>query len=194
MGWVVQAEPAAEPITTAEAKVHLRLETTADDSLVAALVKAARIYVERATNRCLYTQTLDLYLDEFPASDSSCIWLPRGPVQSITSVVYQNTSDVATTVAAASYVLDATQEPARLCLADGYSWPGDTLAEANAVRVRYAAGYGAAASVPDDLKALIYLLVGHWYEHREGVVTGTISTALAHAVDALIDARRVLIP
>lgn len=36
----------------------------------------------------------------------------------------------------------------------------------------------------------VKLLVGHWYEHREAVVTGTIATELPMAVDMLVGALR----
>lgn len=42
--------------------------------------------------------------------------------------------------------------------------------------------------VPEPIRQAMKLLIGHWYESREAIVTGTISTALQFAVDALMDA------
>ncbi|PZN51615.1 MAG: hypothetical protein DIU65_11005, partial [Proteobacteria bacterium] len=50
-------EPAAEPVTLAEVKVHLRIDGTTEDELVAGLVRAARQEVERATGMALIEQS-----------------------------------------------------------------------------------------------------------------------------------------
>ena len=85
--------PAAEPLTTAEAKAHLRVETdfTADDTLIDAMVTSARTYVEQYTGRQLITATWVLRMDAFPA----VIEVPRPNLLTVTSVVYQNGSNVA---------------------------------------------------------------------------------------------------
>jgi len=44
--WKVSTAPASEPITLAEAKLYLRVDTTADDALITALITAARETVE----------------------------------------------------------------------------------------------------------------------------------------------------
>ncbi len=38
--------PAVEPVTTAEAKTWMRVNTSADDSLIGVLIKGARRYAE----------------------------------------------------------------------------------------------------------------------------------------------------
>ena len=66
MGLVIATAPAAEPISTADAKLHLRVDITDDNDLIDALVKVAREHVEIITRRALITQTWDYYLDDFP--------------------------------------------------------------------------------------------------------------------------------
>lgn len=191
MGLTLVTAPAEEPLTLADAKVHLRLEHDADDLVVSGLIQAARHYVERAIGRSLVTQTWDLTLDDFYAGSArgDVIALPRGPVQSVTSISYYDSAGTLTVLSSSLYLVDITNEPARVSPAYGSVWPS-TQSRMNAVIVRYVTGFGLATAVPGDLKAALRLLVGHWYENREGVVTGTISTTLGHAVDALLDARR----
>ncbi len=62
--------PATEPVTLAEAKVHLRLETALDDDYVTALISAARQYTEQVCWRALVTQTWELVLDSFQGEDT----------------------------------------------------------------------------------------------------------------------------
>jgi hypothetical protein len=61
--------PVLEPVTTAEAKSQLRLETGLDDSYVASLIKSARQHVERTAWRGIMQQTLELILPGFRGED-----------------------------------------------------------------------------------------------------------------------------
>jgi uncharacterized phiE125 gp8 family phage protein len=56
----VTTQPAVEPLTTAEAKAHLRVDLTHEDNLIDAAVIAARTYVENFTRLKLITQTVTL--------------------------------------------------------------------------------------------------------------------------------------
>src|SRR3954462_6425202 len=51
------AGPAVEPVTLAEMRAYLRLDDDAEDDLVAALIKAARLVVEAAAGRQLVEQS-----------------------------------------------------------------------------------------------------------------------------------------
>ncbi len=44
-------DAASEPLTTAEAKLHLRVDGSTEDTYIDNLIKAARIYCEKYTNR-----------------------------------------------------------------------------------------------------------------------------------------------
>ena len=77
--------PAIEPVTLDEAKAHMRLSGTDDDTYVAALITAARIQVETAIRRVLIDQTWRIYRDDWPAS--GLVELPVGPVRSIAEIV-----------------------------------------------------------------------------------------------------------
>ena len=113
---------------------------------------------------------------------------PRAPLQSLTSITYTDDAGATGTVAAANYVVDADSEPGRLALAAGGSWPGITLRAIAGVKLRFVAGYGDdPEDVPQGYKQAMLLLVGHWYENREAVIsTGAIPKGLSLAVDALL--------
>lgn len=192
MGRTLVTAPAEEPLSLSDAKAHLRLEHDDDDTLVGLLIQGARQYLERALGRSLVTQTWDLTLDDFYAGSpgGEVILLPGGPVQSVTSITYYDSQGTSTVLSSSLYLVDTSCEPARISPSVGGVWPG-TQSRMGAVVVRYVVGFGAASAVPQDIKAILRLLVGHWYENREGVVTGTISTTVGYAIDALIDARRL---
>lgn len=180
--------PGTEPITRTEAKLHLRVDHTADDSLIDALITAARRQVEIHTGRALVTQTWDLTFDCWPCGDAIDIPLP--PLQSVTSVTYYDTADAATVWSSANYQVVIDGVRGRLVLAYGKVWPAVTLRPAAGVVVRFVAGYGAAAAVPEDVKAAIKLWLGHLYANREAVTgTGGITVGpqvVPMAVDALL--------
>ena len=68
----VTTAPGVEPLTTAEAKRHLRLASdfTDDDTDLALYVKAAREWVEDCGDLAIISQTIKLYLDAFPGQGS----------------------------------------------------------------------------------------------------------------------------
>lgn len=176
--------PAAEPVTLAEAKAHLRVDGTDDDVYITALIGAARQGAEHITERALMAQTWELALDAFEAD----IHLPRPPLASITSITYLNDGGALTTLDASAYLLDDYSEPARLLPAYGTTWPA-TRSQANAVLIRYVAGYASAAAVPQEIKSWMLLRIGLLYENRESAVAG-VSIAELPFVDRLLDAYR----
>lgn len=187
----VYTAPATEPVTTAEAKAHLRVDISTDDTLIGLLVTAARQHLETICGRALVTQTLDVQFDRWP--DGSVIYLPRAPLQSITSITYSKADASTGTLSSSDYVVDIKSQPGRVLLKSAASWPSDELQVGAAVTVRFVAGYGAAAAVPQPLKQAILLLVGHWYENREAVIDTGRKTLLPlpMAVNSLIYPYRI---
>lgn len=184
-GLVLVTPPAEEPLTLGEAKDHLRVTSTDEDSLIGRLIVVARQAVERRLGRALITQTLDYTLDAFPTGD--VIELPRPPLRSVTSVKHTPDGGVETTFASASYLVDTTGNPGRIVLAVNQSWPSDLLQAANGVVIRFVAGYGAAPTdVPEPIRQALAVHLGTLYEHREALVAGTIVTPLA-TIDRLLD-------
>jgi hypothetical protein len=209
----VVTPPAAEPVSTAEAKQHLRVDGAYDDALISSLIGAAREMVEARTGRALVQATYRLTLDAFPLLPNTqyapgnpnvvtpvvhnvwpldpsawAILLPRSPLVSVSSLAYYDVNGVLTTLAGSGYITDADSEPPRLVPTAGASWPSSQY-RPGAVRVTFVAGYASAAACPAAAKAAIKLLVAHLYEHREAV--GESMTELPLAVDALADTLKV---
>lgn len=185
---VLVTAPIEEPLTLAEAKAQLRVDTAADDSYITALIKAARERFEELTSRALVTQTWDLFLDIFPGGGyytrSGIVPLPLPPLQSVSSVKYTDLDGVLQTLASTEYLVDANGDPARLVPAYQKSWP-TTRAQLAAVQIRFVAGYGGSVAVPESAKLAMKLAIGHWYENREQVVDGRIAE-LPEGFEALI--------
>lgn len=190
----VKTAPAYEPVSLADMKNHLRVESdiTSDDTLISALIAAAREWCENYTRRSFVSRTLELRMDCFPDE----ILLPRGPVLSIGSVQYTAQDGTLTSLAAADYQSDLYSLPGRILPPFGSIWPIQKLGTMNSVLVTYDAGSvvgspsdeaSSQENVPAGAKAAIKLLVGHWYENREQVVVANVQPAnLPLAVTALL--------
>jgi uncharacterized phiE125 gp8 family phage protein len=161
---------AVQPVTLAEAKLHLRVDHAADDALIGVLIIAATDDAEHLMGRAVLPQTWQLTLDSFESTE---ITLQKPPILEITSVMYLQASDgVLTTLSPGGYVLAAASDyTARLVPAYGTSWPA-TRGMPEAVRIAFVTGYADEASVPELIKAWIKLRIGALYENRQAWTEG----------------------
>lgn len=178
--------PATEPLTLAEAKLHLRVDAdlTDDDTLISALIVSARQQAEHRTGRALVTQQWRLGLACFP--DDS-LELPKPKLQSVQSVTYLDGDGVRQTLAGTEYDVITDELVGRLLPAYGKAWPA-CRQHPGSVQVSYTCGYGAASDVPQSIKAWMLLAIGAWYEQREALVSGQPVAELPRSFcDGLID-------
>lgn len=156
--------PAAEPVTLADAKLHLKVDTSDDDALITRLITAARARAEWHTGRALNTQGWILWLDGWPPC--SVLEIPLPPLQSVSSVTVYAPDDSATVLDPATYQVDRASAPARLTL-KATVLPPINLPAIDAVAAAFAAGYGDdATDVPAGFRAAILELIAFLYEHR----------------------------
>lgn len=182
MGLKLVTDSADWPVTIEQVKLHLRVDTDDDDDLIEAFIDAAVESAELFQGRALIDQTWDLYLDSWPCSvweglrRVSQIEIPKPPLIEVVGVFYLDSSGAEQTLSASLYTVDTSNEPGRVVLKSG-SFP--TLPDlANAVRVRFRAGYldqtvsPAVESVPKSTKAAILIMIADLYANRESIVVG----------------------
>jgi uncharacterized phiE125 gp8 family phage protein len=189
--------PAAEPVSLVAAKNHLRVDGAYDDTLISALITAAREYAEHFTQRAFFTQTWTLSLDLFPFVvpaftnwiDAFAITLPRPRLIAVTSITYYDQSGTQQTLSPEQYAVDTFSEPARLTPVSGGTWPYPSVFVPGTVKITYATGsYGDGVEVdtcPLSIQQAILLLIGHWYAQREAVAVAMMSP-VPFAVEALL--------
>lgn len=191
MNYKQTSAPAAEPILIDEAKAHLRVSGSDDDSYITSLIKAARHKAEEMTNRQLISATWKAYLDEFPKAGKE-IELMHCPAADVTGITYVDSNGDTQTWDTAEWQKDVFSEPARIIPAYGCSWPS-ARKQLNSVAITFTAGYGASgSSVPEPIKQAMLLMIGHWYENREDVVIGRISTAVPMASKYLLETYKII--
>ena len=158
-----------------EAKAHLRVTSSDENSLISMYINASVEFIERYCGVTLAQTTWQLDLPHFPTADRF-IELPRGPVSSVGSMYYYDADNVSTLWAASDYQTSFSELPAKIYLEEGDTWE-DTYERPDAVRVQYTAGY-TWASIPDRWKLPIFYMVAHQYQFRQPVISGTIATEL----------------
>jgi uncharacterized phiE125 gp8 family phage protein len=170
-------DASTEPVSLAEAKLHLRVDHDEEDGLIQGLITAARQLAEGEMQRTLISTTWQMTTDAF--GDALRLEWPR--VLGVESLQFVAEDGQLATLDPADYVLDNSNDvsPAYLVPAFGCAWPA-TRAEINAVRVRYVAGFGSSpVDVPQQIKQWILLHVGAMYANREAVA-GKQMTALPY--------------
>lgn len=179
----VTTQPAVEPVTVSEAKLFMRVDSSADDTLIGDLITCARQLAEEYTRRKFINTGITLTMDSLPHYSSGQWWdgvregsmsalygtdtiirLPFPPTVSVTSLTTYGLDNSASVFSSSNYRVDTTG--ARIYLNDNAQWPVN-LRNYNAVEVVYIAGYGAtAADVPASIRQAIKSTVAAMYEDR----------------------------
>jgi hypothetical protein len=181
----ITTQPAIEPVTVAECKHFMRVDTNDDYDLISDLIVMARQLCEEHTRRKFINTGITLALDGFPYGKrdmwwdgvqqmavselyayADCIKLPFPPAISVTSITTYDSGNNAHVFSSAAYRLDTN---GNIYLNDGYVWPSD-LRDYDAVRIVYVAGYGATgSSVPAPINHAIKMTVAAMYDDRSCV-------------------------
>lgn len=209
-------QPVVEPVSLAEAKAHLRVDSEAEDDLILALIQAAREWVEVYLDRTLITTQWTMTLDSFPtmarqlseayvdrtfiATQMSVradifppdIELPRPPMSKTstdTTVSYVTAEGVSTTLATTSYRVDRNSTPGVIRPPYAGTWPTHRV-DQNAVSISWYAGYGDSGDkVPQSIRVPIKMLLAHLWRNRE-MTTAVALSETPMAVKTLLDSVR----
>ncbi len=177
---ILLTEPAAEPLTLAEAKNFLRVEHDADDDLIAALIAAARIHVEAETRRALVTQTWRLVFDRWPRSGK--IDVRPAPLRSLVAARVYDAGGAAHAVDPQAFIAETASSTFAFA-----PWSLTQPGRASAgIEIDVSVGFGDADDVPEPLRQAVRLLLAHWYENRRMTAGGGETAILPATVAALI--------
>jgi hypothetical protein len=200
--------PAAEPVTLAQAKAQLVVDTTDDDALISALITAARQYCEKQMQRAIFNRSIVMAYDFFPypslhgsigINDRHTLYglywrqfalkLAYPACESVESITYTDLSGNTQTVGSSLYYVDTFSEPARIVPNPGLYWPYTQSYLPGSVQITYTAGtWGDGVEVnncPQAICQAILLLVGYWYRQRDAATTNP-DKANAFSVDNLL--------
>ena len=162
---ILVTAPSASPISLAEAKAQMRVESSDDDVLIQRLIDSAVAFVDvnGALGKAMITQSWAQWLGQSPTTVSILI----GPFQSLTSIKYYDVDGVLQTADTADFNVFGTPYCITISPKSGKVWPVAQARE-DAIRIEYVVGYGdTAADVPQTVRHALMMLVSHWYEARE---------------------------
>lgn len=175
--------PTDEPVTLAQAKNYIKIDTSDDDDLIENIIlPAARAKVEEATSLALMPQTWVMALDRWPSLLRKEYWpepsprlgdmlFPRWPVQSVV-ITYLDSAGNTNTVPSSTYRLDSTNQPARIVLRYGQSWPSSAQLEfgPSIVITGLCGSTGGQGAVDPRAKLAILRIFNHLYDNRLEVI------------------------
>lgn len=179
MTLVQLTSPAVEPVGIADFKAHARIDGDEEDSLLTAMLLAARVHVETLSGKYFITQTWRLIADTIPR-DGRMALLVR-PVRSVDAVTIYAGDGTPDELEPEDWLADLGGRWPRLLLRR----PAATRMRAmNGIEIDVTAGYGdSGLDVPSVLRHAIVMLATHWYAHR---ATG-FDFAAAGEPDGLFD-------
>lgn len=153
-------------IDLTEIKNHLYIVGTADDTELTNKIKEVASLCESFTNRSFLNATYEFALSGFPTENY--IYIPKPPLVSVSKVEYYDVSGELQEMNLADFFVDTRGDIGRLVLRAGKSYPATESGHPYPVIITFVAGYGNThASIPQDLKNAIKLLVGSAWENRQ---------------------------
>lgn len=162
----INSTTGSEIITTSDVKNYVRIDTSADDSLINRMITQARIFCENYISRDIVAKNRTYYLSQTEA----IIDIPFGPVASISSVTSEGN--------AADYTVKGLDNE-RIEL-DGGS--------AKDVKITYVT-----AGLSDDLiKNAMLQFVSTLYDNRSDYKTGTIVQDVPTETRALLNSYKTM--
>jgi hypothetical protein len=193
------ASAGAEPLTTLDAKLWLRVDSgdTGEDDLIASLCVAARSYAEAFCRRTFKVgDTWKLTADEFPRlrfnrlgdgleletefwesendyllrrPDAYAITIPMGPISAISSINYFDTDGVSQVLDPATYTFVADDFASPKVYPNFAKWWPATQARPDAVAINFVS----TGVVPEPVLLAMKQMLAHWYANRESVAAGS---------------------
>lgn len=161
--------PLVEPVSVAELKAQLRIDSDDETVLLSSLIVAARIHVEQNWGLALINQGWSIFLDRWPAAPE--LRAPLFPIRGVRALRIYDANNQATDMNFADHVVCSDARTLRFTRSDGADWP-NPLRETNGVEIAIEAGFGAEPSqTPEPIRRALLLLASWWYEDREPVLS-----------------------
>lgn len=166
MSITIVTPPASEPVSLAEAKLFLRVDHNAEDSLITTLIGAAREAVEAGCGRALITRRVRENLDIWRREAVQGAVLSIGPVTNVVAVRLIADNGAQSVIDPERYRLEGNRDRPRLVFPPGLP---ATLRSAGGIEIEYDCGYAdEAGDLPIALRLATLQIVASLYELRQG--------------------------
>jgi len=157
--WKIDSVSGSVPLSVAQAKTHLRVDHSDEDSLISSFITAAQNMVELYTGRKLQRSVVVENVPYFEAS------IPlRWPIVSLTSVEYLPSGTDGSSYSSTSIYKIYESDDNRFIYQKADTTYPSVLGEKLPIKITYSTGY-ADGEVPDALLQAMYLFIGRMYEN-----------------------------
>ena len=171
------SENLIEPVSVTEAKEHLRISFSEDDNYLGSLISKVREFVELYLNTSLVNRQLEIIMDDIPDDGFQ---LPFPPVVSIDAMQYGFDEDDERIDIGYKY----SHSSNKIYFNNGITKLDTPI---DAFRCVFTVGSN---ETPKRIKQAILMLIGHWYENREEVLTNVNFIRLPYGAKMLLDQER----
>jgi len=138
-----------EPVTLADAKNYMRVDTDADDLLITNMIEQARIYLENHICRDIVAKDRTFFLD----NAITVINIPFAPVETISTVTVEGSTASFTEVGLKKEMIELNELPAK----------------------RIKITYQTSGLVDGAIKQAVLQMASTLYDNRADFVTGSIT-------------------
>jgi len=161
-------DPTELAVSVADMKTHLRVTTSAHDTLIQSYIGAATNMIEKRANICLKPQTWTVSLSQSEVKEK--VELAKYPILSFSSVTYYDTDNAiqSYTHSAGDYLVFISGRPGSLIFDEVPS----VYDRDDAMTITFTAGY---STIPDDIALGIKMMVWRMYKHPDDPVTERMS-------------------
>jgi uncharacterized phiE125 gp8 family phage protein len=159
-------------------KQALKIDYTADDAELVRIRDAAVAFVSDYTGLSLEIKTNTQFIPYWMKTRFDSL-----PFVSITSVKFQNSSNVETTMPSTDFFIIKSQPPSTYINFSDFP----SIFEGTEIEITYTSGY---ATLPKHIEQAVIAIIGHWYNNPEAGAPITISTVPLSA-QFILDTLRV---
>lgn len=200
MPLVQLTNPTDFPVSYDEARQHLRILDNTQEAEIYRLLKASVESVEAIMGAALMPRTYRLDLDGFPSGEGTnvsqlspyAIDLRIYPVQSISSFVYDNSSnspnETSITLNTDYYQILSGRYP---YVTPVTQWPSAITGKPGSVRISFTAGYAEKDDIPEDVKHAILVQLKTFYDFGNEWIQGTHATPINTVNHLLFQHKRI---
>ncbi len=156
--------PATEPLSLSEAKAHLRVDHSDDDSLITEMIVQVRQHLEARLGLALIHRQVRERFDGL-GRDPRVLSPSLQPLGAVSALRYKDTSNAETSVGSGAYVVLTGLSGAVFAVSDtGLPAPQRLK---GGIELDYTAGFGVEPEdVPAPLRQALLRLLAAAYEHR----------------------------
>lgn len=166
----ITAEVDAPAVSLVNVKLHLRIDRADEDAFLTSLINTAPLFFEGYTKKALITKTYKTY---------RTIWdifqLRRCPLQSISSIKYNDTDGVLQTLESGDYYIVKDNFFGKVCFDEDFEFPS-LRNRPQQIEIIFKAGFGDAdTNIPKDIQQGLLEHIAFMYKNRGDCLDNTCS-------------------